>query len=292
MLHQQDSSLLLLKPNENNKIFRMDLERGDIVEEWKTHEYHQVNDILPQSKYAQTTNETLLKGINALGVMTIDPRLSSNKVVDTQSYFYKPSSKPGLLCAATTGHGDMVIGSKSGDIRLFNEKSISQKSTELEKAPKAKTSLPGFGDPIIGIDVTEDGEWILATCETYLLVIPSVTPNGTSGFTKSMGKDKPIPRRLQLKREHIAQMGGKLTFTPAKFNTGPTQERSIVTSSGPYVITWNFRKVRQGKLDEYQIKQYKDIVVADQFKYGDDKSIVVTLPNDVSLATKDVVKKY
>jgi hypothetical protein len=122
-------------------------------------------------------------------------------------------------------------------------------------------------------------------------VIPSVTPDGTSGFTKSMGKDKPVPRRLQLKREHIAQMGGKLSFTPAKFNTGPLKERSIVTSSGPYIITWNFRKVRQGKLEEYQIKQYKDQIIADQFKYGDDKSIVVTLPNDVSLATK-VVKKF
>ncbi len=34
MLHQQDTSMLLLHPNQNNKIFRMDLERGDIVEEW------------------------------------------------------------------------------------------------------------------------------------------------------------------------------------------------------------------------------------------------------------------
>ena len=40
-----------------------------------------------------------------------------------------------------------------------------------------------------------------------------------------------------------------------------------------------------------QIKKYKEVVVADQFKFGDDMNIVVTTPNNVSLATK-VVKNY
>lgn len=77
---------------------------------------------------------------------------------------------------------------------------------------------------------------------------------GATGFDKPMGAEKPTPRRLQLKREHIAQMGGQINFTPAKFNVGHDKERSIVTSTGPYVITWNFRKVRQNKLDEYQVR--------------------------------------
>ncbi len=34
MLHEQDTSLLLLHPEKSDKIFRMDLNRGDIVEEW------------------------------------------------------------------------------------------------------------------------------------------------------------------------------------------------------------------------------------------------------------------
>ena len=288
MLHQQDNSLLLMKPDENKKIYKMDLNRTDVIEEWKMHENYAVKEILGKTKYSQATNENSLMGINELGIMYIDPRLPNQKVVDSQSFFYKPTTKPMFSCAATTGSGDMVIGSKNGDIRLYNEKSIHQNKKELEQAPRAKTSLPGFGDPIIGIDTTEDGNWILATCKSYLLVIPTQTTEGGSGFNKSMGKEKPVPRRLQLKTEHIAQMGGVINFTPAKFNTGQSQERSIVTSTGPYVITWNFRKVKQNKLNEYQIKKYNDTIVADQFRFRDDQSIVVTLPNDVSLAKKSI----
>jgi hypothetical protein len=60
-------------------------------------------------------------------------------------------------------------------------------------------------------------------------------------------------------------MGGQVSFTPAKFNTcdpnnpHTAPERSIVTSSGKYVIMWNFSRVKQNKLDEYQIKEYDQV---------------------------------
>lgn len=73
-----------------------------------------------------------------------------------------------------------------------------------------------------------------------------------------------------------------VSFTPARFNTGQNEEeKTIVTSTGPYVITWNFRRVKNGHY-EYQIKQYGDDVVANNFKYGQDRSIIVALPNDVT----------
>jgi hypothetical protein len=34
MLHNEDENLLLLHPTEQNKVFKMDLTRGDVVEEW------------------------------------------------------------------------------------------------------------------------------------------------------------------------------------------------------------------------------------------------------------------
>jgi hypothetical protein len=76
-----------------------------------------------------------------------------------------------------------------------------------------------------------------------------------------MGKEKPVPRILRLKPEHVELMEGKVNFTPARFNVGESdEERSIVTSTGPYIITWNFRKVKQNKLKEYTMKKYGDIV--------------------------------
>lgn len=40
------------------------------------------------------------------------------------------------------------------------------------------------------------------------------------------------------------------------------------------MIAWDFRKVKKGQLEKYEIKKYEDNVVQDNFKFGDDKEIV------------------
>ena len=57
-------------------------------------------------------------------------------------------------------------------------------------------------------------------------------------------------------------------------------------STGPYIVTWNFRRVKQGKLNDYQLKSHNDTVVAGNFKFGQDRNIVVALPHDVTLVNK------
>jgi hypothetical protein len=47
-----------------------------------------------------------------------------------------------------------------------------------------------------------------------------------------------------------------------------------VTSTGKYVIAWDFAKVKKGQMDKYEIKMYEDLVVQDNFRFGDDKNIV------------------
>jgi hypothetical protein len=135
------------------------------------------------------------------------------------------------------------------------------------------------------IDVTEDGNFVLATTEKYLLVIDTrVGGEAKGGFQKSMGKHKPQPIKLSIKPEDQAKNKmGVISFTTAHFNTGASLERSIVTSTGPFIVTWNFRSIKQGKKDSYQIKRYMDKVVADDFAYDNDGKIVVTLPHDVTL---------
>jgi hypothetical protein len=98
--------------------------------------------------------------------------------------------------------------------------------------------------------------------------------------------EKPIPTRLTLKPEHVAYMGSPPNFTTARFSTGQSEERSIITSTGPYVITWNLRRVKQGHLHDYQMRRYEDTVVADNFRFGQDRSIVVTLPHHVTMISK------
>ncbi|EJD53620.1 VID27-domain-containing protein [Auricularia subglabra TFB-10046 SS5] len=284
MLHNQDSSMILMKADDPHSLYRMDLERGEVVEEWKVHDDVQVREIAPDSKFAQTTGEQTIVGTSHNALFRIDPRVSGNKLVDGE--FKQYATKNDFSSVATTASGRLAVGSEKGDLRLFDT-----------IGKNAKTAMPQMGDPIIGVDVTADGRWVVATCKTYLLLIDTLIGEGrykgSLGFDRSFPADaKPFPRRLQLKPEHVAYMGSQVNFSPARFNTSPNStETSIVTSSGRFVIAWNFAKVKGGKLDAYEIKQYQDTVVQDQFRFGDDKNIIVALEDNVIMLDKKALKK-
>ncbi|KAL6309693.1 VID27 cytoplasmic protein [Sparassis latifolia] len=284
MLHDQDSKMILMNPSEPNSLFSMDIERGKIVEEWKVHDAVQVDHIAPDSKFAQMTPEQTIVGVSHNALFRIDPRMSGNKMVDSQ--FKQYVSKNQFSGVTTTESGKLAVASQKGDIRLFDA-----------IGKNAKTALPPLGDPILGIDVTANGRWIVATTKTYLLLIDTLIGEGR--YTGSLGFDrsfpanaKPIPRRLQLRAEHVAYMENSVSFTPARFNMGEGQEENaIVTSTGPYVVAWDFAKVKKGLLDKYEIKKYEDFVVQDNFKFGDDKEIIVALQNNVLAVNKKSLKR-
>ena len=291
LLHNQDSSLLLRSSYlDPTKIYRMDLERGKVVDEWVAHPDTKMMSILSSRKNAQLTPEQTLIGISANSIFRIDPRLSGNKVVEEEQKKYVVKSN--FSCGATTSVGELAVASEKGEIRLYDK---------LDK--RAKSLIPGFGDPIIGIDVVENGKFIVATCQTYLLLIntelESAASKHTTAFTKSDAKNRRPPIRLQLRPEHVAYMGNKVSFTPAHFNCDvessgdDLKDRSIVTSTGPFVIIWSLDKVvRLGKLFDYQIRKYSDNVVADNFRFiGQDDSILVTLPHHVTVVDKDSLMK-
>ncbi|GBB93469.1 hypothetical protein RclHR1_02180011 [Rhizophagus clarus] len=278
MLHEGDSNMILMDKNDAHSLYKMDLEYGKVVEEWKVHDVIPVENIFPINKFAQGTGEKSILGLSHNSIYSIDPRLPNFKLVDDKRRQYV--TKNDFISGATDASGHIAVGTEKGDIKLFDS---------LGKI--AKTNLPAMGSAIKGIDVTSDGKWLIATTDKYLLLINTEIKSdheGRTGFQKSFAKDeKPKAKRLQLKPEHLTMMEHDVNFTPARFNTGEQAlEKTIVTSTGPFVITWNFRRVKQGKLYDYQIKRYSDNIVADNFKYGQDKSIVVTLPHDVTLIKK------
>ena len=55
----------------------------------------------------------------------------------------------------------MVVGSKDGQIRMYNEGTLT----------RAQTRLPSLGAPITAVDVTFDSKWLLATTDSFLMVI-------------------------------------------------------------------------------------------------------------------------
>ncbi|KAJ3020130.1 UNVERIFIED_CONTAM: hypothetical protein HDU68_010331 [Siphonaria sp. JEL0065] len=287
LLHDQDQSMLLMRPNEEHIVYRMDLNVGKVVEEWKIDDITPVTEIIPEAKNAGMTPSRNLVGINHNSIFRLDPR-QETKLVRSESKTYA-SNVGKFNCATTTASGKLAVGSSKGDIRLYDKLNV-----------RAKTHLPGLGDPVSGIDTTENGKWVIATCKNYLLLVcteakdTKATGRGAvfSGFNKSLGDQKPFPVRLQLRPEHVAYMGGSVSFTPARFNTssgnnsGEFEETSIVTSTGSFVVTWNFRRVKQGKLNDYTIKQYGTEIVADNFKFGEDKNILVALPEDICMTSR------
>jgi hypothetical protein len=208
MLHDQDTKMVLMNPTDSHSLFSMDIERGKVVEEWKVHDDIDVSHIAPDNKFAQTTREQTLVGASHNALFRIDPRISGNKMVDSQFKQYVAKNK--FSGITTTDSGKLAVASEKGDIRLFD--SIGK---------NAKTALPPLGDPITGIDVTANGRWIVATTKTYLLLIDTLIGEGryqgSLGFDRSFpATAKPIPKRLQLRSEHVAYMNHEVSFTPAR----------------------------------------------------------------------------
>lgn len=182
MLHESDNKMLLLNPNEHDRVYVMDLDREKIVDEWcaGSSANFNIRNFAPTTKYAQLTDQKVLTGVSYNGLFLMDPRVNGQNKM-THNYFYQ--STPGFTCLATNGDGHVVVGSNKGEIRMFN--GVTQK--------RAKTKLPGLGDGITGIDVTQDGKWILATTPNYLLVLLTEIEGdkkNRTGFQVGMGKKK------------------------------------------------------------------------------------------------------
>ncbi|KAH3675106.1 hypothetical protein WICPIJ_009362 [Wickerhamomyces pijperi] len=288
MLHEQDSSLIMKGGLQNDTLYRMDLTKGKVVDEWKVKEDVPVVAFGPSKKFNQLTLEKTFLGISEKGLFKIDPRLNGNKLVESESKTY--ATKNDFSSFGTTANGFIAVASNKGDIRLYDKLGI-----------RAKSLIPAIGDAIKNLDVSADGKWLLATCATYLILIDLTLHKGTNAgslaFNKSFGKDNiPKTKILRIRPEHVAHMkeitGESLNFTGAYFNTGTdAKEQTIVSSSGPYAITWSLKKVLRGEEGSYLIKRYGSNVVGDNFKFGTDKNVVVALEDDVGIAQKREFKK-
>lgn len=285
LLHQADQYMIMSNQSDPNALYKMDLTRGKIVEEWNIDDENPIVSFAPNTKYSQTTNEQTLTGIHSNGLFKIDPRLSGKKLVNDNTYkTYK--TKTQFSTISTTEQGYLALGSKDGAIRLYDK-----------TGGNAKSTLPSFGSPITGTDVSNDGRWLLATCDTHLLLIDLKIGEdnknaGSLGYNKYFDKDKkPTPRRLALRPEHAAfitsKIGKSLKFTVAHFNKGLNlKESTLVTSCGPYIISWSLRKVLKGDVDSYVVKEYQSTVVADNFVFGSNNELIYALEDDVSMTSR------
>ena len=108
----------------------------------------------------------------------------------------------------------------------------------------AKNKFPGFGDPIISIDTSKDSKWILATCKTYLILLPTYSGKDKKDLynSKVSYEDRRIPKKLTLNYDDLKNLSvSKIGFTPAKFNDSYNNiEKYIISSIGNYTVIWDF----------------------------------------------------
>ena len=147
MLHEKDRKMILV--DSANHAYEMDIEAGKVVQEFQPMKDvdFAVRSVGHVSKYAERTDEPLVLGVNKNAVFSLDSR-AHGQVAHKHQY----ASAMGMNSVVSNGEGAVATGSEKGEIRLYND---------INKV--AKTRLPGLGDPIIGLDTTEDGKWSAST---------------------------------------------------------------------------------------------------------------------------------
>ncbi|AAS50603.1 ABL168Cp [Eremothecium gossypii ATCC 10895] len=283
MLYTEDRALILQDENHKERLFKMDLERGKVVEEWVAGG-RDVLQIGPNKKFDQLTSEQTFLGIAPNSVFQMDPRLSGqNKVVSSSDYSY--SSVRDLRSLCTTQLGYVAVGSNKGEIRLYDK---------LGK--RAKTLIPALGEPIRHLCASADGKWLLATCKSSILLFDTEVKEGRNAgalaYQKSFSQGA-LPQCYVLKVDPSTaiymqtETGAPIEFTKATFNTGlDTKEQTITTSTGPFAMVWPIKSILQGKKTPYVIKKYHSNVTEESFKFGSDRNVIVALKDDISMAKK------
>lgn len=247
MMHESDAKVLLLDSKKTDRVFQLDLERGSVVAEWNAG--GTVNSILPLSA-ATSGGEKTFVGINDRSVFVMDPRVANPRV---RAFNYATNVK--LSAAATDTGSHLAVGSKTGEIRLFDSTNPNRDGD----IKRAKSLLPGLGDPILHVTLTANGEWLLATCATYLVLVQTVSDSGESGFLKSMSKSTIEPIVLAISQADILKHKlCAISFQPAKFD----EARGIIlAATGSLAIMWDLKKIQTSGTISYSIKPMKDFIL-------------------------------
>lgn len=278
-----DSSILLLDRSKENdqgtdKIYKYDLNKLKIVEEYQANKnIKDISSFTNPEKYGNMTDNPLIVGVNQDNLFTLDTRLNSNyKAASVREY--AKSTHTMFKCLATTRDGSIIVGSVDGKIRLYKN--------NIHSKTSAVTCLPGFGDPIKSVDVSNDGLYLLVTCNNYLLVIDTkvkVKEDEIDGFKNSITKHAKS-LKLQISPLDIDKFDlYNCGFTPAKFNVGDKIcDTNIITSLGEYIVSWNFAKVKKGNKSDYKIKKMSQLVKNNEFIYNK-AEMIVTMNKNVGL---------
>ena len=258
-------NLLFLDNNNPNVITNYDLIKNKIVNEWNINNNNKIKCIYPQKKFDQLTENTLFYGITSKSMFLFDGRLKEGKINEEKKY----ESNYNFNYISSGKNGQFAISSEKGDVRIFNK---------IDKA----TNLFSFKKEFINaIDISNNGNYILITCNNYLIFINVLGKNKLNGFYKRLINDKRNePIYLKLNDNDLKQYDlYNVKFANGKFSINDENENDIICSVGKYLVIWKFNS---GKYDKYKIIEMEDIILSIEFRYMKNQ-IIVTMPKTITV---------
>lgn len=272
MVITRDNDALIISDMNNKEIIhKIDLNTEKVAESWNTKD--ELKDFFTSAKDARgapVNNEFV--GVSKNRLFKIDPRSSS--LVEGKSY----STNTKFTSGDSTSSGYFALGSETGDIRMYDS---------LDK--RAKTLLPELGDAVLGVFISPSGKYLVGTCKTYLMLVVTES-EGVSGFKKSLGQKKPVPKKLIVRPEHLHYFGGNVNFTNASISTDK-DEKYVIVSTREWILVWDMEKVLKGHVFNYQIKKNDHTVVSNSFIPGDSEKIVVAMDDEIAMVNRLSLKK-
>lgn len=186
------------------------MEKGNIIQSYVPNTFIQdlsqkgIQDIIPQYKLADMKEYKTLKAVSPNTVYEVDPRLKQGSV-NLKSY----QTNPEFNRISADCKGRFAIASANGQIRLFDK-----------IGKNANCKYPGLGDPVLHLDSTKDGKWLLATFKSYLLLLPTETQDDISLYENKLKiDDRPRPIKLKIKLQHLQLCKVEdFSMVPAKFD--------------------------------------------------------------------------
>lgn len=255
------TKLFTVNQNDPGSVYTFDFSRNKIISSHKLPE----NSIIKDLNFPTRSYSSDFLALTSNSLYKIDPR-SVNYIAAEYSY----ETSQGLECFTPTASGQLAVGTSSGEVKLYSK--VGQ---------KAKTRFPGFGQQIIAIDCSDDGQWILATALNYLMLIPTVA-YGVNGFLASISKKSKKIRQLRIKDSDMKLYGiENLAFKPACFGKDKKNE-VVVAGIGRFLVVWDFNMVQKGKVDRYKVVPTEQEVVKNQVLKGRG-AVVVTFKEKVEV---------
>lgn len=208
-----------------------------------------------------------------------DSRQKVQEVSTDESHVYS-SSTPEFTSVCTSIEGFVITGDCFGALRIYNDVSKNARCVIDQfkgVSSDSNKKLYPKGNPIIGIDVSVNREWIVWTTPTFLGLLNFDFSHGAQDSWKQGKIEKPYAMKLLLDPEDMQKYKineDMVNFLPAKFDVGPLfdlsnrniTESHITTYTGNFKVTWNLRKLslayKQNEVSYYgRITSLKDNVI-------------------------------